>query len=443
MQLVPSYKKIWQISFPIFLSMLAQNIIIVIDTAFLGRVGETELGASAIGGLFYLCLFIIGFGFGIGSQIIIGRRNGEGNFKNIGELFDHSFLFLILLAVLFFSITKFTYANILERVLHSPDIFQAGKDYIDIRLWGILFAYINTAFRAFYIGITKTKFISYSAAIMALVNIVLDYVLIFGLYGFPEMGIKGAALASVIAEGASVVFFVIITFRKVDLDKYLLFRFSPIRWQTIKSILNVAVFIMLQYFISVLSWFSFFLIIEQTGERPIAVSNIIRSLYMILTIPIWGLGAATNTIVSNMMGENKIDAIIPTIIRITKISFFSILGVIAVTYLFAYEMISFYTNNASLTNDTMGPLYVILGVLVVFSISIIIFNGVAGTANTQISLVIEIIAILIYLALAWYFAIYLKLATKYIWSAEYAYFIILGLLSVLYFRKGTWMKKEI
>lgn len=164
---------------------------------------------------------------------------------------------------------------------------------------------------------------------------------------------------------------------------------------------------------------------------------------MVLTIPIWGLGATTNTIVSNMMGENKIAGIIPTIKRIAKISFFSILGVIAITSIFAREMISFYSSDTSLINDALGPLYVVLGVMVVFSISIVIFNGVAGTANTKTSLIIEIIAIIIYLALAWYLAIYLKAPTAIIWCSEFVYFFVLGFLSILYFRKGTWMKKEI
>ena len=85
-----SYRSIWKISYPIFLSLLAQHIIIVVDTAFLGRVGEIELGASAIGGLFYVCLFILGFGFGTGAQILIARRNGEGKYDQIGAYVDHS-----------------------------------------------------------------------------------------------------------------------------------------------------------------------------------------------------------------------------------------------------------------------------------------------------------------------------------------------------------------
>ena len=79
-------KEIWNVSYPIFLGLLAQNIINVTDTAFLGRVGEVELGASAMGGLFYICVFTIAFGFSIGSQILIARRNGEGRYKDVGPV---------------------------------------------------------------------------------------------------------------------------------------------------------------------------------------------------------------------------------------------------------------------------------------------------------------------------------------------------------------------
>ena len=75
-------KEIWNVSYPIFLGLLAQNIINVTDTAFLGRVGEVELGASAMGGLFYICVFTIAFGFSVGSQILIARRNGELRYKD-------------------------------------------------------------------------------------------------------------------------------------------------------------------------------------------------------------------------------------------------------------------------------------------------------------------------------------------------------------------------
>ena len=77
------YKEIWKIAYPIILGSIVQNIISVTDTAFLGRVGEIELGAAAIGGVFYLTLIMLGFGFSIGTQIIVARRYGENKNNEI------------------------------------------------------------------------------------------------------------------------------------------------------------------------------------------------------------------------------------------------------------------------------------------------------------------------------------------------------------------------
>ncbi len=409
----------------------------------MGRVGEIELGASAIGGLFYVSLFILGFGFGTGTQILIGRRNGEKNYHQIGTYVDHSIYFLVGLGLILFFLTRFISSDILQLILSSDNIYHASKEYLDVRIWGLLFAFINMAFRAFYIGVTQTRYLAYTATLMAIVNITLDYLLIFGNYGFPEMGIAGAALASVIAEASAVIFFVIITIIKVDLSKYNLFRFPKLNLSIIKVILDVAGFIMIQFFVSILSWFTFFMIIEKTGERNLAVSNILRSLYMIYTIPIFGLGSATSTIVSNMLGEGKRKSILPTIYRISFISLLSILGFIVITYLFQWEIISFYTTDQSLIVYSLGPLKVILGVLLIFSVSIILLNGVAGTANTKISLIIEIVAMVLYLSVAYYLAIATKSSIETIWATEYLYFSTLGILSFWYLKTGNWKKKVI
>ncbi|MEZ5083966.1 MAG: MATE family efflux transporter [Bacteroidales bacterium] len=441
--MIPSYKRIWKVSYPIILSLLAQNIIIIVDTAFLGHVGEAELGASAIGGLFYLSLFIIGFGFATGTQILIGRRNGEKQFTSIGNYVDHSIYFLLLLCLL---LTVFSYNfshHILGTILASEKIFQLSIDFMDIRIWGLGFAFINMTFRAFYIGITNTKYLTYSAVIMALVNITLDYLLIFGNFGFPQMGIQGAAFASVVAELISSVFFISITLLRVDRNKYKLFYFPGLSLNVIKKIFNVSFFVMLQYFFSIFSWYMFFIILEQTGERPLAISNILRGMYMIFTIPIFSLGSAANTMVSNLLGENNADHVIPTIKRISKISFLSILGLILFGLLFTEPFISIYTNDPSLMMETKAPFYVVLGVMVIFSVAMIIFNGVSGTGNTRISLLIELVTMLIYLALAYTLAVIFSLPITYVWFSEFVYFLLLGVLSIFYLKFGKWKYKVI
>ena len=74
-------RHIWQITYPILISLLMENMIGLTDTAFLGRVGEVELGASALAGVYYMAIFMLGFGFSIGVQILIARRNGEGRLR--------------------------------------------------------------------------------------------------------------------------------------------------------------------------------------------------------------------------------------------------------------------------------------------------------------------------------------------------------------------------
>lgn len=80
-------KQILQITFPVLMSLLMEHMIGLTDTAYLGRVGEVELGASALAGVYYLVIYMLGFGFSIGAQVLIARRNGAQEYKRIGLVF--------------------------------------------------------------------------------------------------------------------------------------------------------------------------------------------------------------------------------------------------------------------------------------------------------------------------------------------------------------------
>lgn len=95
-------KKILKITFPVLVCLLMEQLIGLTDTAYLGRVGEAELGASALAGIFYLMIFMLGFGFSIGAQILIARRNGAKEYSQIGPLFMQSTAFLLLMALVLF-----------------------------------------------------------------------------------------------------------------------------------------------------------------------------------------------------------------------------------------------------------------------------------------------------------------------------------------------------
>ncbi|NQY67206.1 MAG: MATE family efflux transporter, partial [Flavobacteriales bacterium] len=285
-----SYREIWSISYPIILGGVAQNIVNVTDTAFLGKFGEIPLAAAGNGGIFYMVIIMAGMGFTAGGEILIGRRNGENNAKEIGKIFSHLVYCLLALSVIFFLISKFSIPHLINAVSKSKEIAQYTIEYLDYRIWGVFFSFLCFAFRAFFVGITETKILITNTAIMGIVNVILDYALIFGELGMPMMGVAGAAIASVIAEVIAFIHFFWYTSR-IDHKKYHLFKFTRIKTNIVNQISKVATPIMVRNFISLTSWLIFFLIIEQIGERELAVSHIARSFYMVLIIPLWGFSA--------------------------------------------------------------------------------------------------------------------------------------------------------
>jgi putative MATE family efflux protein len=436
-------KHIWHLTYPIILTLLAQNLVNLTDSAFLGRVGEVELGASALAGVFYMAVFVVGMGFSSGSQILIGRRNGEQNYRQIGNIFNQGMIFAILLALIVFLLSFFLAAPLLRSFVHSHAVCNATVEYLNFRIFGFFFAFINLIFRAFYVGIMRTKVLTLSAFITTGVNVALNYPLIFGHWGLPALGIGGAALASVIAEAATTLFYFIFTCKAVDTKRFGLFSMQHFSWQTIRQILDISLFIMMQIFLSVSTWFLFFMFIEQTGERPLAVSNIIRSLYSLLGLPVMAFGQTISTIVSNLIGEGRTEEVLPTIRRQFRIALGAVIPLALFAILFPRVLASIYTNNDALITATVPSMYVFCGVLFVFAFGCIWFNALSGTGNTRMALLFDVTTLVMYMAYNYVVNFVFHWPVAAAWVSEIVYWLSLGIMCYLYFRFGNWRARKI
>jgi putative MATE family efflux protein len=438
-----TYREIWKIAYPIILGSVVQNIISVTDTAFLGRVGEIELGAAAIGGVFYITLIMLGFGFSIGTQIIVARRFGESRHNEIGETIEHSHYFLILLSIVLIFLMRAFMPFIFENVLESEQVRIATNEYLTYRIWGLFFACINFGFRAFYIGIARTKVITWTTIFMALTNVFLDYSLIFGNFGFNEYGIAGAAIASVVAEIAASAFFVVYTIKFVDLKYYGLFEYRKFSYKLLKRIIKVSFPMMMQNFISLAGWFFFFLFVEKMGERPLAVSNIVRSIFVVMLIPIWGFNSATNTLVSYAIGRERTNEVISIVFKVLKLGIACVICLITINLIIPEKVLSIYTNNTNLIQESLPSLRVISIAAIFLTTGFILFSGVSGTGMTKISFLIEMAVIVFYIALAYVLTNLENSKIEYVWTVEIYYGTIIGSLSYFYLRYGNWKNKRI
>ena len=121
-----TYRNIWLINFPVMMSILIEQLINITDAIFLGHVGEIELGASALAGIWYLAIYMLGFGFSLGLQVVIARRNGERNYPETGKTFFQGLLFLSGLAILLCTVSKIFSPIVLGRLIASEEVYAAG-----------------------------------------------------------------------------------------------------------------------------------------------------------------------------------------------------------------------------------------------------------------------------------------------------------------------------
>lgn len=422
---------------------MAQNVINVTDTAFLGRVSEVALGASAIAGVFYFAVFMVGFGFSQGAQILIGRRNGEEKYSQIGPIFNNSLIFNGLFAVVLFIATIVGMPFLMKFLVSSEHIYAATMEYLDWRIYGYFFVFLNVVFRSFYVGITDTRILTTSAVITALTNIVFDYVLIFGKFGFPELGIAGAAIASVIAEATTLGYLFLHTLLFADLKKYGLFGSLKVDFKTLGQILNISIFIMFQFLISISTWFLFFIFIERMGERPLAVTNIGRSMYILLMIPASALSTTAGTLVSNLIGAGQKDEVMKTVNRIIQIALVFVAPLMILTFIFPELFAHIYTDDLSLVAASVPVIRTVSIAIAFFAMANVIINAVSGTGSTKIAFYIEMVTLSFYIGFVYYTAIVKPQELYVVWFSEFIYWFFIGALGYLYLLKGNWKNKDI
>ena len=438
-----SYRNIWRVAYPILISLVMEQMIGLTDTAFLGRVGEVELGASAIAIVYYMVLFMIGFGFSLGAQIIIGRRNGEGNFSETGKIFWNGLYFVLGLAGALIVLSELFSPTLMKLMVSSTAIYEAALSYVRWRLPGMAFAFITAMFRAFYVGTTQTKTLTLNSVVMVASNIIFNWILIFGKFGLPALGITGAAIGSSLAELVSLIFFVVYTVRKCDKKKYGLDKAAGFDAAELKGMMPVCSWTMIQNTISISTWFIFFLYIEHLGERALAISNITRSVSGLIWVVLQAFSATCSTLVSNIIGEGHPEKVMSLVKRILKLSYGLVSIMIIVFCLFPEAIARIYTDIPDLIAASVPAVVVMCSSYFLNVGGQVFFQAVSGTGSTKTAFKLEIVALVVYMVYCTVIIGILKTDVAVCWTAEHVYAGMLLLCSWLYMRSGRWKGRKI
>lgn len=437
------YRQILGMALPISLAMLVPQINFITNNIFLGGLGEQELASAGITGVYYLIFAVIGNGLNNGLQSLIARRAGQNRPKEIGKVFFHGIWVALGVAVLGIAVTYTLAPVALRSTIHNQATAEQVIDFLLIRIWGLPLLYLYVMRNALLVGTNQTKLLVWGTLAETITNIFLDYSLIYGHLGMPALGFNGAAYASIIAEAAGLlVIYAVI--HAGGLNKTFAL-FEDIKWDgsITKLILVQSSPLIAQYAISIISWEYFYILVEHHGERALAISNTMRNIFGLFGIFCWAFASATNTMVSNVIGQGKPEEVMPLIRRIVRLS----LSISTVLFLFLNAwpegFLSFYGQGDSFIAEAVPVVRIVSLALLLMSFGTIWLNAVTGTGNTKVNLMIELVTIALYSVYVYVVLEYLNLAITWGWASEWVYWILMFSMAFVYMKSGKWKGKQI
>ncbi len=435
-------KQILSIALPITIAIIIPQLNMLINSIFLGQVSSEALGNAGITGVFYLIFAVAGHGLNNAVQSVFSNNAGSGNHEKFKTILAQGIRIGLIFSFIGILFTWFVAPYIMQSVAKAS-AFPQEMSFLKIRILGLPFLFIFQMGNAFLIASLNSRYLMIGFICEALVNIIFDYLLIFGKVGFPQMGFNGAAVASVIAEFAGMlVVFAVIIFTGLK-QKYKLLQSFKYEKIISKKILNVSLPLVGQYVISVTTWLIFFLLIENRGETNAkAISNVMRNVFGLAGVFVWAFAGTTNTMISNLMGQKREADIFPAIKKIMLWSIGFCCVPVLMLNIFPEIFFNLFGQDENFVKEGISVIRMVSLGMILMSIANIWLNGVTGTGKTKVNLLIEIVAITLYLGYTYYFMKLHYISLAMAWSNEFVYWSIIFLISFLYLRSGKWKTKN-
>ncbi len=447
MRLWPDQKyarRILQIATPAIAGLSSQMVVSIIDTAMVGRLGNSGLALAAMG-LGVLATWTLTSFFSslaTGTHILVARRYGEGRYRAAGIVLNNSLLLSFLLGTLF-GVLGYYFSYEFIRPFSSDDsVARAAAEYMRFRSLGLPFFLLGVSYRGFFYGIGRTKVFMFSAIIGYLVNIVFNYFLIFGTFGFPQMGLAGAGLSASLGMVLGFLFFVGVTLLPAYRRQYRYYRAFSISVRQIRQIVRISFPVSLQNILILLGFLIFVAIAGIFGTMQQAATQVVITALFLSFMPCFGFGIAAQTLVGNALGENRPDEARRFTMETAKLTtiFTILLGTLFVLVPGAFLRV--ITTNESVVSIAL-PLLVLAGIAQVpYGAGIIFANSLQAAGATVFVMYLEILTHwIIFLPIAYLSGRHWGIVGA--WMALPMYIVAYSLLTWWKFRGGSWTRLRI
>ena len=436
------YKLILSIALPIALQNLITFAVSMIDTMMLGSLGEVQLSAASIGNNLFFILTILIFGLAGGSNILISQYWGKGDVKAIHKILSIMYRACIIITSIFIAIAIFLPEKFMKIYTSDALVIEQGASYLRIVAIGYIFYAITNCTIMMLRSVKTVKISLFVYTISLIVNGFFNYILIFGKFGAPVLGVRGAAIATVIAritEFAIVLFFMIKVEDKIRLRVKHLIKVDKLM---LKDFLSNVTPVLFNEFLWSTGSTIISIIIGRLGTETVAANSISNVVFQFVTVFIFGLSNATAVIIGNTIGEGKNDKAKEYSRTIGLLSIvMGLLSALVILFIKPY-VVDFY-NVSNVTKDIAMRIMDVMSIIIVFqSLGVNLMMGVLrGGGDAKFVLINDIIFMWIVAIPCGFIAAYvLKLPIAIIFFIVKSDEIIKSVVAVVRVLSGKWVR---
>jgi len=439
------YKKVIRISFPLVVSMGATTIMEFTDRVFLGNYCLDALAASTPAGItsFLFTSFFIGVAGYV--NVFIAQYTGAKNKAGVGASLWQG-IYFSLIGAMFMSLLALTAVPLFSFIGHAPEVQKLEVIYFRILCFGTGASLAGVTLSCFYSGRGITRAVMLINITGTLFNIPLDYALINGAWIFPELGIKGAAIATVTSWSLIASIFGILIFNKKNNERFQVWnkrKFDPdLFWRLMKFGLPGGA----QFFMDVLAFTFFILIVGRLGRQELAVTNIVMSINALSYMPMFGFSMGVSILVGQAMGGGRPDSAARAAAATTHIALAYVFLLTLVFVFFPQPLITLFLPEETPAVQmesimAMGTILLrfVAAYLFFDSLNIIYTGALKGAGDTKFIMVCMGFGSVVFLFVpVWFGVVTFGLGLYYAWTCITVYLFVLCLMICGWFFNGRW-----
>ncbi|RLD71557.1 MAG: MATE family efflux transporter [Bacteroidetes bacterium] len=443
---IPLSKAIILLSIPMVLEMIMESVFALVDIFFVSRLGANAVATVGITESLMTIIYAIGIGLSVGTTALVSRRIGEKRPEEASVAAVQAIFAGIVVSLLFSAVGIFFAKDLLRLMGASPETVEMGYMYPTIMLGGnmviMLLFIINAVFRSSGDAAISMRVLWFAN----ILNIILDPLLIFGVGPFPELGIKGAAVATNIGRGVAVIYQLYLLGKgnhrvKVRADQVV------IRIKEVLKLVKLSLGAIGQYIIATSSWIFLVWVVTGLGEEVVAGYTIAIRIILFALLPAWGLANAAATLVGQNLGANQPDRAERSawIVGIANMIF---LGLASIVFIAIPDtFIGFFIDSAKepvVMSSGVTCLRVVSFGFMVYALGQVMVNSINGAGDTATPVWINLIAFwLMEIPLAYVFTNVMDLHIRGVCYAILIADTALTFIAIAVFRRGKWKLQKV